>query len=79
MSSTTSAGAAAGRGALVFDDVRIPASHLLGDEAGGFVQVMQGFDYSRALIGLQCLAVARAVARGDLGVTRASGGRSASR
>jgi len=28
-------------------------------EGKGFVQVMQGFDYSRALIGLQCLAVAR--------------------
>jgi cyclohexanecarboxyl-CoA dehydrogenase len=39
--------------------VRIPASHLLGEEGRGFVQVMQGFDYSRALIGLQCLAVAR--------------------
>jgi len=52
-------GRSAGRGALVLDDVRIPASHLLGDEGRGFVQVMQGFDYSRALIGLQCLAVAK--------------------
>jgi cyclohexanecarboxyl-CoA dehydrogenase len=52
-------GRAAGRGALVLDDVRIPASHLLGEEGRGFVQVMQGFDYSRALIGLQCLAVAK--------------------
>lgn len=31
----------------------------LGDENKGFVQVMQGFDFSRALIGLQVLAVAR--------------------
>jgi cyclohexanecarboxyl-CoA dehydrogenase len=44
---------------LHLDGVRIPASHLLGAENRGFVQVMQGFDYSRALIGLQCLAVAR--------------------
>jgi cyclohexanecarboxyl-CoA dehydrogenase len=51
-------GRSAGRGSLYFDDVRIPASHLLGDEHRGFAQVMQGFDYSRALIGLQCLAVA---------------------
>ena len=28
--------------------------------ARGFVQVMQGFDFSRALIGLQCLAAAQA-------------------
>jgi cyclohexanecarboxyl-CoA dehydrogenase len=51
---------AIGRGALFFDGVRVPASHRLGDEGRGFVQVMQGFDFSRALIGLQVLAVARA-------------------
>jgi cyclohexanecarboxyl-CoA dehydrogenase len=52
-------GRAAGRGTMHFDAVVVPASHLLGEEDRGFVQVMQGFDYSRALIGLQCLAVAR--------------------
>jgi cyclohexanecarboxyl-CoA dehydrogenase len=52
-------GRCAGRGSLFLDGVRIPASHRLGEENRGFVQVMQGFDYSRALIGLQCLAVAR--------------------
>jgi len=52
-------GRCAGRGTLALDAVRMPASHLLGAENQGFVQVMQGFDYSRALIGLQCLAVAR--------------------
>jgi cyclohexanecarboxyl-CoA dehydrogenase len=51
---------AIGRGSLFFDNVRVPASHLLGREGEGFVQVMQGFDFSRALIGLQVLAVARA-------------------
>ena len=51
---------AIGRGSLFFDDVRVPLEHRLGDENRGFVQVMQGFDYSRALIGLQVLAVARA-------------------
>jgi cyclohexanecarboxyl-CoA dehydrogenase len=49
-----------GRGSIFFDGVRVPAAMMLGEEGQGFVQVMQGFDYSRALIGLQCLAVARA-------------------
>jgi len=50
---------AIGRGSLFFENVRVPAGHRLGDENKGFVQVMQGFDFSRALIGLQVLAVAR--------------------
>ncbi|WP_431862509.1 cyclohexanecarboxyl-CoA dehydrogenase [Azospirillum sp.] len=49
-----------GRGSIFFDGVRVPAAMMLGGEGQGFVQVMQGFDYSRALIGLQCMAVARA-------------------
>jgi cyclohexanecarboxyl-CoA dehydrogenase len=49
-----------GRGSLFFDDVELPAENLLGREGGGFYQVMQGFDYSRALIGLQCIAAAQA-------------------
>ena len=50
---------AIGRGSIFFENVRVPVSHRLGDEGKGFVQVMQGFDFSRALIGLQVLAVAR--------------------
>lgn len=50
---------AIGRGSLFFENVRVPVSHRLGGENAGFVQVMQGFDFSRALIGLQVLAVAR--------------------
>ena len=49
-----------GRGSVFFDDVRVPISHRLGDEGKGFTQVMQGFDYSRALIGLQCVGAAQA-------------------
>ena len=49
-----------GRGSVFFDDVRIPLSHRLGDEGKGFTQVMQGFDYSRALIGLQCCGATQA-------------------
>ncbi|MFM9941568.1 MAG: cyclohexanecarboxyl-CoA dehydrogenase [Hyphomicrobiaceae bacterium] len=51
---------AIGRGSIFFADVHVPVSHRLGGEGQGFVQVMQGFDFSRALIGLQVLAVARA-------------------
>ncbi|PCJ20447.1 MAG: cyclohexanecarboxyl-CoA dehydrogenase [Gammaproteobacteria bacterium] len=49
-----------GRGSVFFDNVRIPASWMLGDEHKGFSQIMCGFDYSRALIALQCLASAQA-------------------
>ncbi|HKT99679.1 MAG TPA: cyclohexanecarboxyl-CoA dehydrogenase [Paraburkholderia sp.] len=49
---------AIGRGSIFFENVRVPVDHRLGDEGKGFVQVMQGFDFSRALIGLQVLAVA---------------------
>jgi cyclohexanecarboxyl-CoA dehydrogenase len=51
---------AVGRGSIFFDDVAVPAGNLLAAEGLGFVQVMQGFDYSRALIGLQCIASAQA-------------------
>ena len=50
---------AVGRGSLFFDNVKIDARYRVGDEGKGFIQVMQGFDFSRALIGLQCLALAR--------------------
>ncbi|MBU6503079.1 MAG: cyclohexanecarboxyl-CoA dehydrogenase [Burkholderiales bacterium] len=50
---------AIGRGSIFFENVRVPATYRLGDENQGFAQVMQGFDFSRALIGLQVLAVAR--------------------
>lgn len=50
---------AVGRGEAHFTDVRISGDQLLGDEGRGFTQVMQGFDFSRALIGLQCLATAQ--------------------
>jgi cyclohexanecarboxyl-CoA dehydrogenase len=48
-----------GRGSIFFDNVRVPGHLLLGEEGMAFSQVMQGFDFSRALIGLQCLGTAR--------------------
>jgi cyclohexanecarboxyl-CoA dehydrogenase len=50
---------AGGQGSAHFDGVRIPADCLLGEEGRGFTQVMQGFDFSRALIGLQCIGCAQ--------------------
>ncbi|WP_433803426.1 acyl-CoA dehydrogenase family protein [Actinomycetospora sp. CA-084318] len=49
---------AIGRGAVHLDGVRVPAENLIGAEGAAFGQVMQGFDFSRALIGLQCLGAA---------------------
>ncbi len=49
-----------GRGSIWFDGVRVPDRQRVGDEGMGFIRVMQGFDYSRALIALKCLGSARA-------------------
>jgi len=49
-----------GRGSVFFDDVRVPVANRLGAEGKGFTQVMQGFDFSRVLIALQCVAAAQA-------------------
>lgn len=49
-----------GHGSLFFEDVVVPERYRLGDEGKGFTQVMQGFDYSRALIALQCCGAAQA-------------------
>ncbi|MGV3489550.1 MAG: acyl-CoA dehydrogenase family protein [Tuberibacillus sp.] len=46
------------RGSLFFNDVEVPEENLIGQENKGFVQVMNGFDLSRILIGLQCLGAA---------------------
>ncbi len=51
---------AAGRGSYFFDDVFVPEKYVLGEEDKGFGQVMHGFDYSRALLGLLCLGTAQA-------------------
>jgi len=47
------------RGFLFMDDVEVPAENLVRREGGGFEQVMQAFDYTRALIGLQCVGAAQ--------------------
>ncbi len=49
-----------GRGSVFFDQVRVAPEARLGEEGKGFHHIMRGFDYSRALIGLQCLGPAAA-------------------
>ena len=49
-----------GRGSVFFDHVRGPVVNRLGAEIKGFTQVMRGFDYSRALIALQCVGCCQA-------------------
>jgi len=49
---------AIGRASLAFDGHPAGADALVGGEGEGFVRCMQGFDYSRALIALMCLACA---------------------
>lgn len=51
---------AIGRASLHFDGTPVSGEALIGAEGDGFVSVMQGFDYSRAIIGLACLGAAQA-------------------
>lgn len=53
-------GRAIGRASLHFDGTPVGADSLIGELGGGFVSVMEGFDYSRAIIGLACLGAAQA-------------------
>jgi cyclohexanecarboxyl-CoA dehydrogenase len=48
-----------GRGSLYLDQVEIPKENLIGEENRGFHQVMNGFDLSRLLLGLQALGSAQ--------------------
>lgn len=53
-------GRSIGRSSLTFDAHPVPADALVGSTDEGFVRTMQGFDYSRALIGLMTLGTAQA-------------------
>lgn len=53
-------GRSAGRASLIFDGHPAPAGSLVGRLGEGFVWVMQGFDFSRALIALMCVGCAQA-------------------
>lgn len=47
-----------GRGSIYLNDVELPEKYLIGKINQGFKQVMNGFDLSRLLIGLQCVGAA---------------------
>ena len=49
-----------GRGSVFFEGARVPVENRLGEENQGFTHVMRGFDFSRALIALQCIGCAQA-------------------
>ena len=49
-----------GRGSVFFDDVFVPDECRMGELDHAFGTIMAAFDYSRALIGLQCLGAAQA-------------------
>ncbi|MBV1868598.1 MAG: acyl-CoA dehydrogenase family protein [Marinosulfonomonas sp.] len=49
-----------GRGSVFFDDVYVPAECMMAVEGRAFGTIMSGFDFSRALIGLECLGAAQA-------------------
>ena len=49
-----------GRGSVFFDDVFVPAECLMAGQDHAFGTIMAGFDYSRALIGLECIGPAQA-------------------
>lgn len=51
---------AIGRAAIHFDGLQAPAEALIGTEGEGFIRCMQSFEFSRAVIGLMCLACASA-------------------
>ncbi|MGH9114861.1 MAG: acyl-CoA dehydrogenase family protein, partial [Acidimicrobiales bacterium] len=51
---------AVGRSSLHFDGLPVGPDRMIGAQGAGFVSVMQGFDYSRAVIGLACLGAAQA-------------------
>lgn len=49
-----------GRGSVFFDDVYVPNECMMAEKDRAFGSIMAGFDYSRALIGLECIGPAQA-------------------
>lgn len=46
---------------LFFDNLRVPATHLVGGQEGqGFYQLMFGYERARVLIGFRCIGIAQA-------------------
>jgi len=47
---------------LIFDDVRVPESNLVGTQGGGFLQLMQFFDETRTAVAAQGVGIAKGAA-----------------
>jgi len=46
-------------GELIFDDVAVPATHLVGEEGAGFGYAMEALDGSRPIVGAQAVGIAQ--------------------
>lgn len=46
------------RGSIFFDGVRVPENFRIGEEGRAFSMIMNAFDFSRAIIALQCVGAA---------------------
>ena len=62
---------------LFFDDVRVPASNLLGAEGTGFAQLMQELPQERLVIGVQAIAAIEAALKATIEYPGAQGLRQA--
>ncbi|MGP1281577.1 MAG: acyl-CoA dehydrogenase family protein [Parasphingopyxis sp.] len=56
--------------AIYFDDVRVPASNLIGPENGGFMGIMRNFNRERLGMAMSCCAFARVCLREAAGWAR---------
>jgi len=52
-------GSHGGHGEVIFDDVRVPAANLIGEEGRGFRYILDGMNAERILIAAECLGDAR--------------------
>jgi alkylation response protein AidB-like acyl-CoA dehydrogenase len=44
---------------VFFDDVRIPADRIIGEEGGGFITALKTLDHTRSMIGAQAVGIAQ--------------------
>ncbi len=55
---------------LVFDELRVPADRMLGEEGMGFVYAMQSLEHGRLGIAAQAVGIARAALRASIAYAR---------
>lgn len=57
-------------GELFFDDCRVPAENLLGEEGKGFVYIMQNFQWERLIMAIGAVAAAQKILDGGIAYAR---------